>query len=379
MEIAENSAERVSCYLLRNIRQYYVTALQWIVLAILFMASGATNAQDPVLDAAMPPSSTETETDEQAAEESWLDKTEDYLADSVHDFSRYLDHKLAKKEDETPLVDRSYMRLRLKSGYTHRGYFDSDESVALRIDMPHLKNNWDLILETDPDDYDSLESKQRDLSGKSVKHAIDGAIGGVRLQNERLQNWRGDLDLGIKIKLPIDPFVRANIRRVEDLSSDWTVRFKQELFYYHSVGSGTLTELNFYHADKGDLSQIVKMSSSAQYLYEDDNWELLFQLQYFDRINDNHLMEYSSGISLEPNRADDISNYWISAAWKQKVYQNWLYLYITPQINAPREFDYKLNPGILMELEVFFSKNRKWDRLNRYIPGSTRVMDPGNN
>lgn len=384
MDIAVNRAERISGYFLTNLRKYYGISLQSsilqprilkiIVLPVFVIASGFANSQESVV-AMLPSSSAEAETDALTTEDFWLDKTEDYLADSVHDFSRYLDQGLAKKEDEAPLVNRSYLRLRLKSEYSHRGYFDSDESVALRIDMPHLKNNWNLILETDPDDYDSLESKQRGLADQSSNRVINGAVGGVRLQNEQWRNWRGDLDLGVKIKLPVDPFVRAKARRVEELSADWTVQFKQELFYYHSVGSGTLTELNFYHADKGDLSEIVKLSSSAQYLYEDDNWELLLQLQYFDRINDEHLMEYAAGVTAEPNRNDEISNYWISAAWKQKVYQNWLYLYITPQINAPREFDYKLNPGILMELEVFFSKNRKWDRLNRYIPRSTRVTD----
>ncbi len=308
-------------------------------------------------------------------ENSWIDDTEDYFSETVHDFSAFLDQGLAKKDDEEALTNKSYFKIKYRSEYSHYGYFNSDESISIRIDLPHVKNNWNIILETDPDDYDSLESKQRGLTSDASKNSIDGAIGGVRLQDEELNNWRTNLDLGVKIRLPFDPFVRAELRRVEDFSQSWTAQFKQDVFYYHSLGSGSLTELNFYHALTENDSKIFKVGSSAQYIYEDDNWELLFQLKYFDRLSNNHLLEYSTGVSIEPNQADEVANSWVSASWRQKIYSNWLYLSLTPQVDAPRELDHKLNMGIQLELEAVFSKNRDLDRLNRFIPRSTRVAE----
>jgi len=308
-----------------------------------------------------------------AEESPWIDEMELMLSNTVHDFSRRLDQGLAKQDDEEALVNRSYLKLRYRAEYTHHGYFESDQRVSIRIDLPHVKRNWSLIFETDPDDYNSLESKQRGLLTDDAKSGADGAIGGIRLQDGEFKNWRTNLDLGIKLKLPLDPFVRGEIWRVGELSPDWSAKFEQDVFYYHSLGSGFLTEFNLYHAFSEDHAQIFKAGTSAQYLYEYDNWELLFQLNYFDRINDNHLIEYSTGVSIEPNKADEVDNSWISVSWRQKLYKNWLYLYLTPQIDAPRELDYQFNVGVQLEFEVVFSKNRKLDRLNRYIPSSTRV------
>ncbi|WP_413282688.1 hypothetical protein [Vibrio sp. MA40-2] len=307
----------------------------------------------------------------------WLDETKQYFADSVHDFSLFIDQGLAKDDNEAPLVNKSYLKIKYRAEYSDLGYFESDERISVRIDLPHVKHDWKLILETDPDDYDSLEDKQRGLSSDNSKNVINGAIGGVRLQDEEIKHWRTNLDVGVKIRLPIDPFTRVQLRRVENFSQYWTAQFKQEVFYYHSVGSGSLTELNFYKQMTDNFSEILKMSSSAQYIYEDDNWEVLFQLEYFDRLNTNHLLEYSSGITFEPNQADEISNYWLSASWRQKLYSDWLYMSMTPQINFPREFDYKINPGFQLEFEAFFSKNRNLDRLNRFIPKSTRISSSG--
>jgi hypothetical protein len=337
-----------------------------------------TAESEPVTNIAMLPSSSDEFShshDLDYEEESWMDKTELYFAESVHELSTFIDEGLAKEEGEESLTNRSYLKLKYKSEYTHYGYFDSDERVSIRVDLPHVKDNWNLIFETDPEDYNSLESKQRGLSTSNSKDSIDGAIGGVRLQDGELRHWRTNLDLGVKLRWPLDPFTRADIRRVEELSENWTTQFKQELFYYHSVGSGSLTELNFYHATNDDFSQIFKVGSSAQYIYEDDNWEVLFLLNYFDRISSNHLIEYSTGVSFEPNLADEVSNSWISVAWRQKLYSNWLYLSLIPQVDAPREFDYQPNAGFRMELEAVFSKNRNLDRLNRYIPESTRSRD----
>jgi len=306
-------------------------------------------------------------------EVSWLDSTQYYFSETVHDFSSALDEAIAKKDGDDELINRSYLKIRYLAEYSHHGDFTSDERVSLRIDLPHVKRNWSIIFETEPEDYDSLESKQRGLVSEDSKSGASGAIGGVRLQEGEFYNWRTNLDLGVKIKLPLDPFVRAKLRRVGELSPDWTAQFKQDFFYYHSLGSGFLTEFNFYYAFNEDHAQVFKASSSAQYIYEHDNWELLFQLSYFDRINNNHLLEYSTGVSIEPNKADEVTNSWISASWKQKIYSNWLYLYLTPQIDAPRELDYQFNMGFQLGFEAIFSKNRDLDRLNRNIPSSTAV------
>ncbi|WP_375752828.1 hypothetical protein [Vibrio sp. HN007] len=111
-------------------------------------------------------------------EDSWLDNTENYIAEKIHDVSTYLDEGLGKKEEDDDLVNRSYVKFKIQSEYTHRGYFSSKEKISARIDLPHIKRNWKIILETDPDDYDSLETKQRDFPSEGSS-ATQGAIGGL--------------------------------------------------------------------------------------------------------------------------------------------------------------------------------------------------------
>ncbi|WP_435328833.1 hypothetical protein [Vibrio hannami] len=304
-------------------------------------------------------------------ENNWLDNTENYFSEVIHDISHYVDEGLARGEDDEDLINRSYLKIRLQSEYSHRGYYTSKSRIKARVDFPHIKKNWKIILETDPDDFDSLETKQRDFPIES-RTTSSGAIGGVRLQDEKVHSWLTSFDIGVKIRWPLDPFVRAQAERVEDLSDKWTAQLKPELFYFDSKGAGSVTELNFYRAFEEDPLDIFRFSNSAQYLYEERGWELVGQLGYFDRINTNHLLEYTTGISAEPQDDEEISNTWISVAWKQRLYKKWLYLTVTPFVDFPRDYDYKANPGIVIELEGFFSKHREQDYLYRSIPASTR-------
>ena len=297
----------------------------------------------------------------------WVDDTQDLISDSVHDYSSSIDHFISKDDDELPMLNNSYLKIKLKGRYTHREYFDPDASVKLKIDLPHTEKNWKIILDTDPSDFDRLEDKQRGISNRS-DDGLSGALGGFRLQGQQLGKWKTNLDLGLKIKLPLDPFARADLRRVDKLSHTWTSRIKQEIFYFESRGPGALTELDFYFSLPEDPTTILKLGSSAQYLDDDDNWEFVQQAEIFDRINSDNLLRYSIGISADSTPNYSITNSWLEVAWTHRLYSNWLYMTVTPELDFQHEFQYKANPGIMVELELFFTANRGIDRLMRTIP-----------
>jgi len=302
-------------------------------------------------------------------DESWVDITEEFVSDSVHDIGTYLDHNISKKElNEKALNNRSYLQIRNQTGYSHRGYYSSDSKVRLRIDFPHVQENWKIVIETAPKEYNSLEDKKRDLNSGTKS---SGAVGGVGLEDKQISHWKTNFDIGVKVRFPLNPFVRADVRRVENMTDNWVFGFKQELFIYNSIGAGSDTDINFYYPLNQSESRIFVSGSSARYLYDDLAWELVQQFRISDRLNKDNLMEYSTGIGYEPDEDDEISNYWISTAWRHNLHNNWLYLSVQAKLDAPRGYDYKMNAGVLIGLEAFFSKNRKIDRLSRSIPEST--------
>lgn len=297
----------------------------------------------------------------------WIDSSQQSMSDSVHSIGEYLDKSLTKDNDKEKLTNRSYLRIRQRSLYSHRDRLENDFKIYFRLDLPHVKRDWKLILDSEPNDYDSLESKQRGIAAGS-KTQSGNTVGGFRLQDAQFGNWTSDFDIGVKIKLPLDPFTKARLTRVDNISQNWTTQFDQELFYYHSKGLGSLTQMSGFYALTSDQKNIFRTTTSAQYLQKDDKWELVQQLNIYQRATDKDLFEYSMGISANTDEIKEVTNYWISAEWKRRIYKHWLYFAARPQLEFPRDCNYHANLGIMIELEMFFSKNRKIDELGRYIP-----------
>ncbi|WP_236690677.1 hypothetical protein [Photobacterium angustum] len=87
----------------------------------------------------------------------WVDDSHQSLTDTVHDIGEYLDESLAKDEDEGALTNRSYLRIRNRLAYSYRGKLDNDFKVYFKLDLPHVKRDWKLIIDSEPGDFDSLK------------------------------------------------------------------------------------------------------------------------------------------------------------------------------------------------------------------------------
>lgn len=319
--------------------------------------------------AAPPPESPPRTTlgDDESTWVDWLDETQGSIADTVHDYSADLDHYIGKEDGEDPLDNQSYLRLRQRLRYAHREDLDSDANLYFRLDLPHTEKNWKLIFDTAPDDFDRLEDKERGISNRS-DDGLSRAVGGVRLEGQILGAWKPNFDIGLKLKLPLDPFTRADIQRIDQLSASWTSRVKQELFYYHSKGPGIITAIDFYFSPNRHISTLLKLSTNLQYLDTENNWEYVQQAQLLDRLSDDTLMTYSLGISADSRPTYAITNSWVSASWKHRFYKNWAYITIIPELNFQDAYNYKINPGIMVELALYFSAKRKIDHIRQTIP-----------
>ncbi|WP_053062465.1 hypothetical protein [Photobacterium aquae] len=358
----------------RNLAAFRYYSLSLIYGVIAYIPTTQANSEAPLTEKALQATEENEQiihsldpNDEEFEIIEWIDVTQESISDTIHDYSTEVDHYLGKEDDEQPMRNGSYLKIKFKPRYSHREYFDGDASIKLKIDLPHTERNWKLIFDTDPDDFDRLEDKQRGISASSDS-SLSGTVGGVRLQGRKLGRWKTNFDAGIKIRLPLDPFVRADLRRVDRLSSNWTSRIKQEIFYYHEKGPGTLTELDFYFAQHTDPSTILKLSSSAQFLDTDNNWEFVYQTELFDRIDDRNLMQYTLGVSADSRPNYSITNAWASMTWRNRLYKDWLYIAVSPELNFQDKFNYRINPGIMFELELFFMAQGGIDRLARKIP-----------
>ena len=60
-----------------------------------------------------------------------------------------------------------------------------------------------------------------------------------------------------------------------------------------------------------------------------------------------------------------VDEYVVALRYRKRIWREWFYYEIVPQVSWEEEFDYKFNPGIRLRIEIFYGANkdtRFWKR-----------------
>lgn len=286
----------------------------------------------------------------------WIDAQRDYLAGKVTVAGTALDQYIARDSFDVNTINQSYLRVRVGEQFTTDNSSGFKGNVTARIDVPNTKGKMKLFFDSDPDDFDSLEDKRAENHITiNDGDAQDRAVAGISFFGKEIHRWRPQLALGLKLKIPVDPYIKAAVTRYKTLSEHWQSRFKETLFYYRSDGLGSDTQYDLYRSI--DHDKMIRSRSEVQYLRNKQLWEFYQAFSLYKRIDKKNALQYTVYMSLSHKELVKVESYGAKVKWRRLLYKDWLFFNISPDIRFPRTEDFRLTPGILLELESFFGKN----------------------
>lgn len=300
---------------------------------------------------------------------SWMELQHDNLTEVVYTSASALDRYVARDSYDDMALNNTYMRLRLKQRFYEAGERSFETDVKLRVDLPHSKKRIKFFFDSNPDDFDDLDSRFRNIGtgSENIDDAESSAVAGLRFEPGKDWKWQPNLGVGLKLKLPLNPYVRFKLRRLDDWGDHWSSYFRQTFYYYHVDSWGSDTELDFYRPFAENF--LFRSVSAAKYLHKDDLWELLQSFSIYQSINARNAFEYQVGMTADDDPWLRSKNYWLRSEWKHLLYKDWLFFSVSPEVSFPRYQDFKDQWSIFFELEVFFSKQpslKKIHATNKY-------------
>ena len=305
----------------------------------------------------------------------WFDLNLLAISHNLEAYSRYIDQYLGYTDEiQETFINNSHVKVLFNGEYSHLDHAQFRPTVKLKVHLPYINHRWKLLFHSIPEDTYFFQKKEL-YSQLKIKDPVQSSAA-LKIQGLSLFHyWDSDFKLGVKLKWPLDPFIKATFSRVEPLNPIWTGCFKQELFYYHSRGFGALSELNFYLYHESVSDKMLKFTSAARYFDRSSYWEWAQQMEWFQYLNMNNAVVYSVGtrfkITTDHFSAQD---YWVTAAWKRRLYKNRIHLTVRPQLTFTKSHHFAVNPGLFVKLELFFSKNQTIDFLSFGVP--LRKKDP---
>lgn len=287
----------------------------------------------------------DAEEDPDASRWQWLEGRRDQMSRGVTALGRNIDDWLAG-ESISPERNETFLRLRLHQQLGSLNGYHSKLKVGGSLDLPRTSERWKLVFESDNEELNSLQDNVlgEESSGQ--------ATGGFRYLQVLGENWELSHDVGLRGRLPVDPYYRARARYQRDLGETWSLRFSQKAWYYRTDGWGYDTDLMFSRALGPD--KVLEFSSEVKYQQSRGQKEFAQSASIHQSLADLRTLSYTLGLIgySEPNTR--ISDYYVETRYRRAMREDWLFLEVAPQIIVSRDENWRPEPRLLLNLELLF-------------------------
>lgn len=287
----------------------------------------------------------------------WFEQQQKSISEQVTGTAVGFDSYLARENIDQSLDNSSYLKIQLRQRFSKQGEREFDFKIKASVQLPNSKRDFKLFLDGNPDDFSSIADQKLGSSpGSSSQGGFEEtAIAGIGLDKILGANWTSSHKLGVKIRLPLDPYARAEWTHNQNFGEQWRRQVQHRLTYFQSEGWKAQSGLGLYRPINSEF--MFQSDSGIQYINQDSTWELFQSFSLHQRISDNTAFEHQigvSGISAPALDALRSSTYWVRTELRHRLYKDWLFGKIVPELYSYREEGFGLSPTLLLELEVYF-------------------------
>lgn len=283
----------------------------------------------------------------------FADKPRTYMTEKIIGVTSYMDRFFGgnRHYQET---NQSVFLLDLTRvvGYGDNHKFDLSGKLNLRLPGTEGRLRLWLATETENDISDSptKDTHTQQNSDATTKKTTLAA----RYSSPQYNAWSFGTDAGIKLPIThLDPFTRAWVGYAVPVN-DWRLKAGESVYWYHSLGVGETTQLDM----EKDLSdtRLFRSSSSAQWLRDTQNYNLVQSFSIYHTVNDRSAVIYQASAAWITNPSFQATDYVMLVFYRYRMHQKWMYLELSPQLHFPRDKQYQASPAFSFRMEALFDE-----------------------
>lgn len=181
------------------------------------------------------------------------------------------------------------------------------------------------------------------------------ARAGLKYVADLAEEWNFDLDGGIRLDTPLEPFVSAEVARSWFFGRG-EVRVSQDLYWYREDGAGASTRLIYQTPLPGPRffrseSEVIWYHDERYFAYRED-------VGLSHEFSPLHAVRFGLGIRGVSEPRNQVNAYFTNVRWRKNVYEDWLFLELRPELLFERGDDFEPEPRVFVTLEMYFGDIR---------------------
>ncbi len=325
-----------------------------LVITLLFPLS-LLGAEQPAAQPSQPESkpTPHVPPEQQSDGFDFADKPRTYMTEKIIGVTSYMDRFFGGNRHYQE-SNQSVFRLDLTRlvGYGDNHKFDLSGKLNLRLPGTEGRLRLWLATETENDINDSptKDTHTQQNSDATTKNTTLAA----RYAAPQKNAWTFGTDAGIKLPINhLDPFTRAWAGYAVPVN-DWRLKAGESVYWYNSLGVGETTQFDM----EKDLSssRLFRSSSSAQWLRDTQNYNLVQSFSIYHTVNDRSAVIYQASAGWITNPSFQATDYVMLVFYRYRMHQEWLFLELSPQLHFPRDKQYKASPALSFRMEAMFDE-----------------------
>jgi len=280
----------------------------------------------------------------------FLDSPHGAISESVEVMAKYMDIFFANEKIYQEAT-KSYAVLSTQTITDEHGNTRYAGDLRLKLDLPKTKKKLKLVVESDTDQ--ELQSGIEPVTGETPTKAASESSYYAALQRELKQRgeWKFYSSLGIKLRVPLDPFIRLRATRHAHFYK-WNMRFSESLFWFHSLGTGASTVIEFDRTFLGNL--LFRSTTTAIWEDNSDDYELSQSFSLFHEITERRAISYTIASYGSSEPTVHATSYLFNIRYRQRIHKDWLFIEFRPEIIYERENDFHPERSFIFQIDMIF-------------------------
>ena len=324
-----------------------------IAIAVLVASAATAQAQEPQDTTRADPC-----TIREVGEGKWIDWLQRKTHRTVCASALWFDGLFGSEKLEGER-DGTWGRLGARAWWDRRDGVTPRFTTLIQVGFPHLERRAHAFLRTEPSDpveavatADQSTTEDNSLNDLGPQQFVAGlGANAVASRHTRL-----DMDVGVKVTWPPNPYTRLRFRQDLIQSRLFLLRFRQIGFWELERGFGTSSILDTDWAL--GRSWLLRFSNSGTIAetYEGVVWRSRFQLYQYVGTG---ALAYQLEARGETGRDVPVRDYGALVIYRRPMFRPWLFLDARAGVSWPRENleeIREINPGVGLGFEMQFGK-----------------------
>jgi len=292
-----------------------------------------------------------------------LDRTQKTVYWTVCGATRWFDGFFGDRQRYDSTVRESYGRVGLGGFYDQSNGLDIDYRFRGSFALPAAREtleNWQGKLKLGRGtDRELIEDRAIDegdtLPGRFDEVEDANWLLGVGFRRGQKLNRGFDVDLGVRFRIPPDPYAKLRFFRNWDFNEDTLVRFRQIGFWTSKRGFGTTSQVDLDKLLSTNL--LARWSNSGTVAEDREGLDWSSTISFFQGLSNRRAFNYRMFIRGETGREASLQNFGVDIGYRRRILREWLFIEVRTSATFPRfsKFEEReLNVGVGLFFDMYF-------------------------